>query len=160
MQAQFERLLEVARTLQQQRPPGHRGPDHPPALGQIYAEIEVLRYAALRLLSSLEKGQRPGPESSIAKLHYSELDKRVQEMMLEILGPYGQLLERRCPTTAHSPRRRRGRRRTWAYTFVWSRAGTIYAGSNEIQKNIIGERVLGLPKEVRRDRIELATRRR
>ena len=59
-------------------------------LGEIYAEIEVLRYSALRLLSRLEKGQRPGPEASISKLHYSELDKHVQELFLDILGPYGQ----------------------------------------------------------------------
>ena len=48
---------------------------------------------------------------------------------------------------------------TWAYQFVWSRAGTIYAGSSQIQKNIIGERVLGLPKEIRADRIDLEERR-
>ena len=45
-----------------------------------------------------------------------------------------------------------GVRATWAYGFLWSRAGTIYAGSSEIQKNVIGERVLGLPKEIRADR--------
>src|SRR5256885_16286467 len=43
---------------------------------------------------------------------------------------------------------------TWATAFLWSRAGTIYSGSSEIQKNIIGERVLGLPKEVRADRLK------
>ena len=42
---------------------------------------------------------------------------------------------------------------TWAYAFLWSRAGTIYAGSSEIQKNVIGERILGLPKEARADRV-------
>ena len=42
----------------------------------------------------------------------------------------------------------------WAYNFLWSRAGTIYSGSNEIQKNIIGERVLKLPREPRADRVE------
>jgi alkylation response protein AidB-like acyl-CoA dehydrogenase len=44
-------------------------------------------------------------------------------------------------------------RSSWAYAFLWSRAGTIYSGSSEIQKNVIGERVLGLPKEVRADRL-------
>jgi alkylation response protein AidB-like acyl-CoA dehydrogenase len=43
---------------------------------------------------------------------------------------------------------------TWATAFLWSRAGTIYSGSSEIQKNVIGERVLGLPKEIRADRIK------
>ena len=43
---------------------------------------------------------------------------------------------------------------TWATSFLWSRAGTIYSGSSEIQKNVIGERVLGLPKEIRADRVK------
>ena len=47
-----------------------------------------------------------------------------------------------------------GVRSTWAYAYLWSRAGTIYSGSSEIQKNVIGERVLGLPKEVRADRLK------
>jgi alkylation response protein AidB-like acyl-CoA dehydrogenase len=124
-------------------------------LGRIYAEIEVLRYGSLRILSRLEKGLRPGPESSIAKLYYSELDKRIQELIQEILGPYGQLtsgLPAELALDESLPGYGEGG--SWAYAFVWSRAGTIYAGSNEIQKNIIGERVLGLPKEVRADRIQ------
>jgi alkylation response protein AidB-like acyl-CoA dehydrogenase len=111
----------------------------------------------LRILSRLEKGQRPGPEASIAKLHYSELDKRVQEIILDILGPYGQQLEN-LPEDIRLTQAGYGMRDdehgSWALPFVWARAGTIYAGSSQIQKNILGERVLGLPKEVRADRMQ------
>ncbi|MGA7670808.1 MAG: acyl-CoA dehydrogenase family protein [Nitrolancea sp.] len=157
LQQSFERLTEVARAL---RVDGTKAIDDPiirQKLGQIYSEIEVLRYASLRILSSLEKGQRPGPESSIAKLHYSELDKHVQEMILDILGPYGQQLSGAPTELKFDPEADGyGEAGTWAHTFLWARAGTIYAGSSEIQKNILGERVLGLPKEVRADRIAAA----
>jgi alkylation response protein AidB-like acyl-CoA dehydrogenase len=153
--AQFDRLLEVARTLKRNGRPAIEDPIIRQQLGQMYAEIEVLRYATLRLLSRLEKGLRPGPDSSISKLYYSELDKRLQEMTQAILGPYGQLTEGLSPDLSLDGGEGEGDGGTWAHSFVWSRAGTIYAGSNEIQKNIIGERVLGLPKEVRADRIAL-----
>jgi alkylation response protein AidB-like acyl-CoA dehydrogenase len=152
---QYNRLIEVANEL---RVDGTRAIDDPMTrqrLGQIYAEIEVLRYASLRILSRLEKGLRPGPEASIAKLHYSELDKRLQEIILDILGPYGQQLTNLPQDVAYTAGGAPGQEAegSWAYPFVWSRAGTIYAGSSEIQKNILGERVLGLPKEVRADRM-------
>ncbi len=157
LQHSFERLTEVAHTL---RVDGTKAIDDPiirQKMGQIYSEIEVLRYASLRILSTLEKGQRPGPESSIAKLHYSELDKHVQEMVLDILGPYGQQIGG-APKDFMFDQEADGygEAGTWAHTFLYSRAGTIYAGSSEIQKNILGERVLGLPKEVRADRIAAA----
>lgn len=158
MQESFNRLVSVANHLQVD---GSRAIDNPvirQKLGRIYAEVEVLRYASLRILSRLEKGERPGPESSIAKLHYSELDKRIQEIVLEILGPYGQEIGGAPAEYRFADDAAYGDAETWAYQFMWSRAGTIYAGSSEIQKNILGERVLGLPKEVRADRIELAER--
>lgn len=153
MQEGFNRLVQVSNTL---RRDGTRAIDDPVTrqkLGEMYAEVEVLRYASLRILSRLEKGLRPGPESSISKLHYSELDKKMQEMILDILGPYGQQVEGAPDEYMFSNDEGYGEAGTWAYTYVWSRAGTIYAGSSEIQKNILGERVLGLPKEVRADRI-------
>jgi alkylation response protein AidB-like acyl-CoA dehydrogenase len=152
-QETFAQLLKVARML---RRDGTRAIDDPlirQKLGQIYAEIEVLRYASLRILSGLEKGRAPGPESSIAKLHYSEMDKRVQEVILDILGPYGQQIDGGPPEFSLEGSSFTGEAADWAYFFVFSRAGTIYSGSSEIQKNIIGERVLGLPKEIRADRI-------
>jgi alkylation response protein AidB-like acyl-CoA dehydrogenase len=157
LQAMFARLVEVAQKLERNGRPALEDPLVRQRMGQIYSETEVLRYGALRLLSKLEKGQRPGPEASISKLYYSELDKRAQELMQEILGPYGQLFDGASADISLAGDDD-GEGGSWVYSFVWSRAGTIYAGSNEIQKNIIGERVLGLPKEVRADRQELQAR--
>jgi alkylation response protein AidB-like acyl-CoA dehydrogenase len=154
MTADLHRLAEVASRL---RRDGTRAIDHPVTrqkLGKMFADIEVLRYGALRLLSAAEKGQRPGPESSITKLYYSEMDKRHQELVQEILGPYGQLIEGEPAEYALEQGIQYGESGSWAHAFAGSRAGTIYSGSSEIQKNIIGERVLGLPKEIRADRIE------
>ncbi len=122
-------------------------------LGRIYADLEVQRYAALRVLSALQKSDSPGAASSITKLSYTEFEKRYYELALEILGPFGQLMVAReefeeVDTSSGEPG-------TFATAFLWSRAGTIYSGSSEIQKNIIGERVLGLPKEVRADRLKV-----
>ena len=121
-------------------------------IGRMLAELEVLRYAGLRVLSRLEKGQRPGPESSIDKLYYSEMDKRHQELIQEILGPYGQLTEGLPAELELHTTTSLGVPADWTYAYLYSRAGTIYAGSSEIQKNIIGERVLKLPREPRADR--------
>jgi alkylation response protein AidB-like acyl-CoA dehydrogenase len=156
LQEMYSRMIEVCKTLKRNGKSAIEDPNVRQKLGEIYAEIEVLRYAALRLLSRLEKGQRPGPEASISKLHYSELDKHVQELFLDILGPYGLQTGGQPQEYALHADPDFGEASSWAYSFFWSRAGTIYAGSSEIQKNILGERVLGLPKEVREDRIALA----
>ena len=80
-------------------------------------------------------------------------------MILDILGPYGQQFAGAPEDYAFDGTDTEyGDADTWAYSYVWSRAGTIYAGSSQIQKNIIGERVLGLPKEIRVHRIELDQR--
>jgi alkylation response protein AidB-like acyl-CoA dehydrogenase len=117
----------------------------------MQTELEVMRYAGLRVLTKIEKGSRPGPESSVDKLYYSEMDKRHQELVQEILGPYGQISNLPAELTLESTNSQ-GHPADWAYNYLWSRAGTIYSGSSEIQKNIIGERVLKLPREPRADR--------
>ncbi len=153
----LRRLVEVCRTLKVN---GHTAIEDASVrqkLGRAYVELEVMRYSGLRILSRLEKGQRPGPESSIAKLYYSEYDKRYHHWVMEILGPYGNLIEGTPAAYAEETGGGGyGRHGIWGVDFLQSFGPTIYAGSSQIQKNIIGERVLGLPKEVRTDRIEIA----
>ena len=148
----FHQLVRATRQLRRNGKPLVEDPAVRTKLGRLYAELEVQRYAGLRILSALNKGERPGPESSITKLSYTEFEKRYYDTALEILGPWGQMMTAReefeeIDTSS-------GEAGTWATAFLWARAGTIYSGSSEIQKNIIGERVLGLPKEVRADRMK------
>lgn len=156
LRQQLVRLFEIASIMRRGDTPSIEDPMIRMRLGDIAARIEVLRYASLRLLSDLEKGRTPGPEASITKLHWTELDKRAQEVFLDVLGPYGQQLDGVPAEYALDIGNESGDRGNWPYFFAWSRAGTIYAGSSEIQKNIIGERVLGLPREVRADRMARA----
>jgi alkylation response protein AidB-like acyl-CoA dehydrogenase len=156
--ANLRRLMEVCKQLPRNGGVSIDDPLVHQKLGQMLVEVEVLYYQTLRLLSKAEKGQRPGPESSIDKLYYSEMDKRHQELIQSILGPYGQIEEGISAEFALHPDGVAGQQdASWVYNFLRSRAGTIYSGSSEIQKNIIGERVLGLPREPRADRAARTT---
>ena len=152
--AAFGQLVKAATTLRRGGRPLVEDPLVRARLGRMATELEVQRYAALRILTALEKGESPGAASSLTKLSYSEFEKRYNELALEVLGPWGQVTaggpaDLDLHVTASS-----GHGSDWAYAFLWSRAGTIYAGSSEIQKNVVGERVLGLPKEARADRVK------
>ena len=150
--AQYKHLVDATRRLQRHGRPLIESPLIRQKLGKIWADLEVERYNALRVLTQLEKGEHPGAGGSLTKLSYSEFEKRFMEVAQEILGPYGQLTDGAPPELALEIDTAVGDQGTWAYAFLWSRAGTIYAGSSEIQKNVIGERILGLPKETRADR--------
>lgn len=106
-------------------------------LAQSFIEVEILKYNIYRSVTQIMRSGKPGPESSIIKLFWSEMDRRQKEVGMETLGQYSQLQRNSKWSIDH------GR---WPRAFLWSRAGTIYAGSSEIQRNIIAERVLGLPK--------------
>jgi alkylation response protein AidB-like acyl-CoA dehydrogenase len=150
--SQYHRLMDAARRLTRHGRPLIESPVVRQKLGRIWAELEVERYGALRTLTMLERGEHPGAGGSLTKLSYSEFEKRFMDLVLEILGPYGQLTEGAPPECRLEIDTAVGEHGTWAYAYLWSRAGTIYAGSSEIQKNVIGERILGLPKETRADR--------
>jgi len=110
-------------------------------LAQAYIELMVLKYNGFRSLSQVIKGGMPGPEGSIGKIIWSELHQRMTELGLEIEGPYGQLMQD-SPLAVDNG--------FWQYTFLRAKGNTIEAGSAEILRNIIGERVLGLPKDAAR----------
>ena len=105
-------------------------------LAQAHVRVEIMLLNLYRSITSRLRGQPPGPEASLDKLYWSELDKWMQELGMSLQGPYSQLMEGSAHAVAGN----------WQYNFLRSRAGTIYSGTSEIQKNIIGERVLGLPK--------------
>jgi alkylation response protein AidB-like acyl-CoA dehydrogenase len=150
----FHQLVQSAKDLKRNGTPLIEDPVVRAKLGKAFAELEVQRYAALRVLSALSKGEPISAASSITKLSYTEFEKRFFEIGLEILGPWGQLMPGSPDDVMEEVSTSSGEPGTFATAFLWSRAGTIYSGSSEIQKNVIGERVLGLPKEIRADRVK------
>ncbi len=106
-------------------------------IGRLYEEIEAYRYMTLRTLSELSFGSPVGPQASMGKLWWSELQVRLFELGLEALGPLAEAVD--DPTLSNGLQ-------NWRQRYWLARAALIYAGSNEIQRNIIAERVLGLPK--------------
>ena len=100
-------------------------------------DAAALRYGNLRQLTRRLKGLPPGPEGSVGKLAASDLNLKMAKFALELLGPYSQF-EHGAPFALD--------RGSWNYRMLASRAFTIAGGTSEIQHNIIGERVLGLPK--------------
>ena len=106
-------------------------------LAQLWIDTEALKYTGARAITKLLRGELPGPEASAGKMGWVETHQKLQELAMEIEGPYAQL-------TKGSERAIDGG--VWQYGFLRSRANSIEGGTTEIQKNIIGERVLGLPK--------------
>jgi alkylation response protein AidB-like acyl-CoA dehydrogenase len=102
------------------------------------AEVTALRINAYRNAETVRRTGHPGPQGSLLKLGWSELDQKVKQLASEILGPYGLLQEGDALAVD---------RGHWAHELLWSRAASIYAGTSEIQRNIIAERVLGLPRQ-------------
>lgn len=122
-------------------PDGKRPADDPLVRQRVaaaYTESEALRLTALRHLTRQLHGGKPGPEGSMEKLFWSEMFQRMLETAMSVAGPYGQL-------AAEDPLAPdRGR---WPHLYLYSRGRTIAAGTSEIQRSIIAQRVLGLPKD-------------
>ncbi len=110
-------------------------------LAQAHIELSIMRYNTLRSLSGIDGPVAP-PEASIAKLYWGSWHRAMTELALNVLGPAGTVLDGEALVENEGYALNEVQR-----AFLFSRSETIYGGSNEIQRNIIGERVLGLPPE-------------
>ncbi len=145
--AELDRLMALAAERGAARDPLIRQ-----RLAELYIRVEIMRYLGDKIIAGVLAGDgRLGPEASISKLFWSEYHKDVANLALDILGPAGQIVEGRgllrtyryddpgAPNTS-------GR---WIGALYNATAGTIYAGTSQVQRNILAENVLGLPREPR-----------
>jgi alkylation response protein AidB-like acyl-CoA dehydrogenase len=133
----YEDLVDTARRLHRNGHTVVADPQTRQKLAQAYIECELLKLNNYRALTRLLRGNPPGPEGSLPKLQWAETNQRMQELAVDLQGPHGQLFqgETRALHDAY-----------WQYGFLRARANSIEGGTSEIQRNIIAERVLGLPK--------------
>jgi alkylation response protein AidB-like acyl-CoA dehydrogenase len=134
---ELDRLLATASGL---RRGGHAVIEDPvirDKLAKSVVEVEIMRLNTLRAFSKALRGKPNGPEASMVKLYWSHSAQNLYETALETLGPLAPI----CAGDPLSPAQGR-----YQLSFLHSRAFTIYSGSSEIQRNIIAERVLGLPR--------------
>jgi alkylation response protein AidB-like acyl-CoA dehydrogenase len=133
----LESMIEMARRVEKTGRVVTKDPVMRQKLAQLWIDTEALKYTGARAITKLLRGEVPGPEASTGKMGWVETHQKLQELAMEIEGPYSQL-------TKGSERAIDGG--VWQHGFLRSRANSIEGGTTEIQKNIIGERVLGLPK--------------
>ncbi|HEY7439761.1 MAG TPA: acyl-CoA dehydrogenase family protein [Acidimicrobiia bacterium] len=107
-------------------------------LASLYIESEVLRLIRLRTVSAKVQGLEPGPEASVRKALSDEHGQHVMSAAVDLASTYGLLLDR-GPFGSLQP--------MWPLGYLYSRALTIGGGTSEVQRNILGERVLGLPRD-------------
>ncbi|MGA8144219.1 MAG: acyl-CoA dehydrogenase family protein [Candidatus Acidiferrales bacterium] len=133
----INRLIELSRTFQKNGLSAAQDALTRQKLAQCYAEIEIMRWNQLRAFSRVTATGVPGPEGSIQKIFWSELNQRVQQIAQELFGAYGQLLAGDQHAVDNG---------IWSYGYLRTRGNTIEAGTSEVQRNIIGHFVLGLPR--------------
>jgi alkylation response protein AidB-like acyl-CoA dehydrogenase len=131
----FERLVRLAR----ERGAGNGALADPlvrQRLAQSHIEVELLRLVGYRSLTKLLRTGHPGVESSIEKVLGSETDQRLQEVAMQVLGTYGTVYDTDHVAAAEAVARE----------YMYSRSETIMGGTSEIQRNLIAQRILGLPR--------------
>jgi alkylation response protein AidB-like acyl-CoA dehydrogenase len=131
------RLIELSHKFQKDGHPAAQDPITRQKLALCYAEIEIMRWNQLRAFSRVTATGVPGPEGSIQKIFWSELNQRLQQIAQEMFGAYGQLLAGDKDAVDNG---------IWSYGYLRTRGNTIEAGTSEVQRNIIGHFVLGLPR--------------
>ena len=144
--AELDRLLVLARESGAFDNPVFRH-----RLADLYTRCEVMRFVGLRILTGVLTTGVLGAEASISKLYWSQYHQRATQLALDILGANALIVEGRFPLKAFRTDDPGAPNTTgsWTGAFYNAVAGTIYAGASEVQRNILGENVLGLPREPR-----------
>jgi alkylation response protein AidB-like acyl-CoA dehydrogenase len=133
----FEGLLRVARTVERGGRPASQDPVIRQRLAELLLRVEAMKYHAYRQLTDALRGRKPGIGASVNKLVNTELNHDIAAMAMEIMGSYGPL-DRRAARAID--------RGAWPYDFLFTLGMIIGGGTSQIQKNIISERGLGMPR--------------
>jgi alkylation response protein AidB-like acyl-CoA dehydrogenase len=139
-QQMFNGMLHLARTRQRYGQPASADPVMRQKLAALMIRVEAMQYHSLRQLTDALKGRHPGIAASTNKLVSTELNHDIAALALELLGSYG-LLARESANVVD--------RGLWPYEFMFTLGLIIGGGTSQIQKNIISERGLGMPRETR-----------
>jgi alkylation response protein AidB-like acyl-CoA dehydrogenase len=107
-------------------------------LAEHYVEVRLFQLHNWRSLTRMERGQSPGPEGSALKLYWSEMSQRLHETAMKVLGNASPLWRGAEGNPGDG---------AWQRSWLYYQAASVFAGTNEIQRNVLGERVLGLPRE-------------
>jgi alkylation response protein AidB-like acyl-CoA dehydrogenase len=129
-------LLELA--AGQPAPGGFADPEVRQRLAEAYIEVKLFQLHNWRTLTRLERGEHPGPEGSALKLYWSEMSKRLHETVMTVLGPAASLWQGAADNPGDG---------MWQRSWLYYQASSIFAGTNEVQRTLVGERVLGLPRD-------------
>jgi alkylation response protein AidB-like acyl-CoA dehydrogenase len=111
-----------------------------PRLAQAFVEVRIFQLHNWRSISRTAAGNEPGPVGAINKLWWSEMSKRLHDTAMAVVGPAAPLWRGAYDNPGDG---------AWQRSWLYYQASSIWAGTNEIQRNVIAERTLGLPREVR-----------
>jgi len=125
-------LVEVTKQMKRNKDPIIRQ-----KMAQMYIDGVAIRYTGLRALTKQLRGERPGPESAVMSHFGMELNQRMQDFAMQIQGPYSRLVRDSKYAVDDG---------SWQYSFLRSRGNTIETGTSEIKRNVLAQRVLGLPR--------------
>jgi alkylation response protein AidB-like acyl-CoA dehydrogenase len=131
---QFWDAVDLARKLGRETDPLVRQ-----QLAWAYTHCEIMRFQGLRILADVVARKEPGPASALNKMFWSEYAQRFAEVVNDLRGAEATVMPG-DPADGYQPDR-------WQQAFLATRAVTIWGGTAQVQRNIVGERVLGLPKE-------------
>jgi alkylation response protein AidB-like acyl-CoA dehydrogenase len=137
MQVELENLVRLAQRRRIGSRPAIEHPEIRDRIGRLAIDVHVLRLDSGQMLEQAMRGAPPGVEGSAVKLLWSEAHQRLLDLAMDVLGPAAQF----GPQEAMAPAEGR-----WQRDYLWTRAETILAGTSEIQRTLVAERGLGLPR--------------